>query len=292
MHIPDENEIQNAILNEAQSAVRQATGFPSFPLSQDAIAAAARLAESKLSGRPLLPTAVRAAQARASSIAGTEVSSTAWQHYGIPREPVSPQRTQSRSQAGMDVSPTAWQHYGVPIPRFPERPERIYSDIKNQEAVAQLPYAHATSRYFVKITEDIKGIFSDVSGLQMETEIFEYAEGGNLSHVHRFPGQTKVGNITLKRGVVRGNELFKWYQRIVNGQMDLRPLTITILEASYEPLITWELQNAFPCKWSGPQFTAGTDVVAVESVEFAHMGVLTVSVSGSKGKAGRRNKLA
>jgi len=133
-------------------------------------------------------------------------------------------------------------------------------------------------RYYVRIGDIHKAVFSDVSGLQMETEIFEFVEGGNNGFVHRLPGLTKAGNITLKRGITRDNELFKWYSKIAMGIMDLRTVEIDVYATDKDNsrIITWSLQNAFPVKWSGPQFAANGLSVAVESIELAHMGVIYV----------------
>ncbi|WP_407571454.1 phage tail protein [Deinococcus altitudinis] len=146
------------------------------------------------------------------------------------------------------------------------------------------PVANANSRFYVRIDKVPRAVFSEVSGLQMETELFEYAEGGNNEYIHRLPGLTKVGNVTLKRGISVDNELLKWYSRVVRGIMDLRTVTISVYGTqqthgsdTVKPLVTWELINAFPCKWTGPQLAANGDMVAVETIELAHMGVLAYS---------------
>lgn len=137
--------------------------------------------------------------------------------------------------------------------------------------------ANAVSRYYVHIDGIEHAVFSEVSGLQMETELFEYKEGGNNSYVYRLPTSTKAGNVTLKRGVAKDNELFKWYQRIASGIMDLRAVTITIYATQdSKDVIRWNFQDAFPCKWTGPQLSASTDTVAIETLEFAHMGEIKV----------------
>lgn len=138
---------------------------------------------------------------------------------------------------------------------------------------------NANSRYYVTVGGNAqKAVFSEVGGLQMETEIFEYAEGGNNGFVHRFPGLTKAGNLTLKRGITRGNELFRWYLRVAQGVMDLRSVSIQTFSTSGEPLITWHLDQAFPIKWSGPQLAATGVAVAVESIELAHSGVISIDL--------------
>ena len=40
--------------------------------------------------------------------------------------------------------------------------------------------AHASCRFYVMIQDVAQAVFTEVSGLQIETEIFEYAEGGNV----------------------------------------------------------------------------------------------------------------
>ena len=151
--------------------------------------------------------------------------------------------------------------------------------------------ANAVSRYHVKIDKIDHAVFSEVSGLQIETELFEYQEGGNNSFVYKLPTITKAGNVTLKRGVALDNALLKWYMKIVSGVMDVRQISISMYRttatskdnnapspnAVAKPIITWTFEAAFPCKWVGPQLAAGTDTVAIETVEFAHMGEIKVS---------------
>ncbi len=137
--------------------------------------------------------------------------------------------------------------------------------------------ANLNCRYYVKIDGDTeRAVFSEVNGLQMETEVIEYVEGGNNLFVYRLPGHTKAGNITLKRGVTKDNELFRWHTLIAQGVMDLRTVQVTMYATSGERLIAWSLQNAFPVKWVGPQLAANGQAVAIESIELAHSGILSV----------------
>lgn len=138
--------------------------------------------------------------------------------------------------------------------------------------------ANTVSRYYVTIGGLTNAVFSEVSGLQMETELFEYQEGGNNAFTYKFPVGTKVGNITLKRGVAKDNSLFKWYMRVANGMMDLREVTIVLYTTQdSEKILTWTFTDCYPCKWSGPQLAAGTDSTAIETLELAHMGEIKIS---------------
>ena len=54
-----------------------------------------------------------------------------------------------------------------------------------------------TFKYHVEVGGYItEALFSECSGLEMATEVFEYKEGGLNEYVHKFPGRTKVSNVT------------------------------------------------------------------------------------------------
>ncbi|UBV44944.1 phage tail protein (plasmid) [Deinococcus taeanensis] len=132
-------------------------------------------------------------------------------------------------------------------------------------------------RYHVAIDGLEQAAFSEVSGLQIETETMDFIEGGVNDRVLRLPVRSKVGNLTLKRGVVAGQKLLEWHLNIVQGYMDVRNVTIIVYETSGTVLVRFELLQAYPVKWSGPQFTGNGDAVAVETLELAHAGFLQVS---------------
>ena len=66
------------------------------------------------------------------------------------------------------------------------------------------------------------GGFSDVSGLDAEITVAEYRNGNDTeNHVRKIPGVHKVGDVTLKRGVIGAQNLCDWMERARNG--DSRP---------------------------------------------------------------------
>lgn len=133
--------------------------------------------------------------------------------------------------------------------------------------------AFASCRFYVQINGIARAVFTEVSGLQVEIDTMSYEEGGNNGFVHSLPGRAKIGNVTLKRGMVASNEFFSWCYSIAQGNIDRRSLSIIMYDASGKQLLRWELINAFPVKWSGPQFSADGTVAAVESLEIAHGGL-------------------
>ena len=128
-------------------------------------------------------------------------------------------------------------------------------------------------RFTVRFDNLPPGGFSDCGGLQMETEVQDYREGGVNTHVWKFATRTKQSNLTLKRGIVN-RQLWAWYQDVANGKMQFRNGTITVHDPSGEQdLIEFQILQAFPVKWSGSDLGAGQNNLAVETVEFAHQGM-------------------
>ncbi len=132
-------------------------------------------------------------------------------------------------------------------------------------------------RYHVAIDGLEQAAFSEVSGLAIETETMDFIEGGVNDRVLRLPVRSKVGNLTLKRGVVAGQQLLQWHLNVVQGYLDVRNVTVTVYQTSGAVLTRFELLQAYPVKWSGPQFTGNGDAVAVETLELAHAGFLQFS---------------
>jgi len=133
--------------------------------------------------------------------------------------------------------------------------------------------AYPSYRFYVEIAGVPQAVFTEVSGLQIETEITEYEEGGNNDFVHRLPGRTKIGNITLKRGMTSSNELLQWFLKIARGSIDRRNVTVIMYDSAGKELFRWNFIEAYPVKWTGLQFTAASTEAAVETLELTHNGM-------------------
>ncbi|ADV68658.1 phage tail protein [Deinococcus maricopensis] len=138
---------------------------------------------------------------------------------------------------------------------------------------------NVNSRFYVEINGMNRAVFSEISGLQIETETLDIIEGGVNDRIMRLPVRSRVGNITLKRGITVGAELLNWHLRIVQGVLDLRNVTVTAYNTRGDKLMVFNFQKAYPVKWSGPQFAANGETVAVETLELAHEGTLNLSSS-------------
>ncbi|RDC62677.1 phage tail protein [Adhaeribacter pallidiroseus] len=117
--------------------------------------------------------------------------------------------------------------------------------------------------------------FSEVSGLTQEVQLIEYREGSSPDYsTIKMPGLHKFNNITLKRGIAKGdNEFFTWLNSVQLNTVERRNLTISLLNENHEPVMSWKARNCWPVKVEGPGLKANGNEVAVESIEIAHEGI-------------------
>lgn len=128
-------------------------------------------------------------------------------------------------------------------------------------------------RFQVVVTGLATGGFTECTGLSVQTDVKEYAEGGLNSHVRTFPGRTTQSRLVLKRGIV-DRALHDWFWDIVAGTIVRRSGSVVVLdERGADALAEWRFRDAFPAKWTGPDLNASQSSVAVETVELVHLGL-------------------
>lgn len=117
--------------------------------------------------------------------------------------------------------------------------------------------------------------FTEVSGLDLETELIEYRHGASPEYSKiKMPGMQKFSNITMKRGTFKSdNEYYLWYNTINLNKVERRNLTISLLNEEHEPVVTWKVKNAWPLKVQSTDLKGDGNEVAIESMELAHEGL-------------------
>jgi phage tail-like protein len=130
--------------------------------------------------------------------------------------------------------------------------------------------AYPTCRFYVEVDGIGQAVFTEASGLQLETEVMEYQEGGVNGYAHRLPGRVKASNLTLKRGMTGSHEFYKWFAEIASGKITCRNLSVVMYDVKGNELARWNLINAYPVKWVGPQLNAREAAAAIETLELAH----------------------
>ncbi len=119
--------------------------------------------------------------------------------------------------------------------------------------------------------------FTEVSGINAETDIIEYREGSDTATVRKLPGLRKYGNITLKRGYTTNAELWDWRKTVLDGLTQRKSGAIVMLNEAREPTLRWEFSEAWISKYEGPALNATANETAVESIEIAVEDVRLVS---------------
>lgn len=134
---------------------------------------------------------------------------------------------------------------------------------------------YASFNFLLEIDGIAKAGFSEVTGLNAETNVIEYREGGDATNTMRkLPGLEKFGNVTLKRGVSQDLDLFNWHKAVMDGDIVRdEAMSIVLLNEKREESVRWNLRQAWPAKWVGPDLKAGANEIAIESLELAHEGV-------------------
>ena len=122
--------------------------------------------------------------------------------------------------------------------------------------------------------------FQEVSGLSDESQAIEYRHGDSPAFsAIKMPGIRKFGNITMKKGVFKGdNKFWDWLNQLKMNTIKRIPITISLLDEAGSPTMVWTLANAFPTKITGTDLKSTGNEVAVESIEIAHEG-LTIANS-------------
>jgi phage tail-like protein len=140
----------------------------------------------------------------------------------------------------------------------------------------QDPYRNFNFRVEI---DGIQAGFSEVVIEPTTTEVVEYREGTDPSHVRKLPGLTKFGNVTLKRGVSASLELFNWHLQVVRGQISnaRKNVVIVILDESGQDVARFKVTDAWPTKYDPGDLNAKGNEVFIELLELANEGIERVS---------------
>lgn len=131
------------------------------------------------------------------------------------------------------------------------------------------------------ITEETE--FLEVSGLTQEFGEETIEEGGVLGMVHKVPTGIKYPqDLTLKRGILTSSKLREWLEKATR-EFKFTPITVSVslLNADNESLMTWTVNNAWPKKWEVESFNAQENALAMESIVLGYSWIDKVTVSGS-----------
>lgn len=123
--------------------------------------------------------------------------------------------------------------------------------------------------------DDIEASFQDISGLDAETDVVDYRAGNSrVFSAIKMPGMRRASNVTLNRGIMKKDHAFwDWFNAIKRNTITRKTVTITLLDETSNPNMTWTLRNAFPIKITSTDLKADGNEVAIETLELAHEGL-------------------
>lgn len=128
--------------------------------------------------------------------------------------------------------------------------------------------------YRVRIGETTYG-FSQVNGLQIQYDTITYRHG--LSYVegpHYLPGLLQPIQISLQKGVVgAGSPLLEWINTIEMDKVKKQDITIDLCDEKGQPVVSWQVIDAFPTALSAPTFDAEAQQIAIESLDLMATGL-------------------
>ena len=123
--------------------------------------------------------------------------------------------------------------------------------------------------------DDAEIIFQEVTGLSAETQVIEYRGGSSKTYsTVKMPGIKKYGNVTLKKGIFKGDKgLWDKFGLAKMNVYKRATILVSLLDEENAVAMSWTLLNAFACKITVTDMKSDSNEVAVETLELAHEGL-------------------
>lgn len=135
-------------------------------------------------------------------------------------------------------------------------------------------YPRTIFRFKLEIDGLTAGGFSEVSGFDATIAPIEYREGDMAPETPmKVAGLRTYGNIILKKGIIEGQVLYDWMVKGLTGEVERKTVTVSLLDEKQAVVGSWKVINAWPTKYTVPDFNATSNEIAVETLELAHEGM-------------------
>ncbi len=138
-----------------------------------------------------------------------------------------------------------------------------------------MPYPYKKYNYTVVIGNLTQAGFSEVSAANTEVQPIEYREGNDKRMtVGKLSGLVKYSNVTLKWGSSSNKEFTDWVAGCADGKTERKEVKIQLMDdTNTQVLAEWKLADAWPTRYTAPDFKATDNEVAYESIELCHEGL-------------------
>jgi len=119
--------------------------------------------------------------------------------------------------------------------------------------------------------------FAECTGLEATMEPKSIKEGGRNYGTAQRPGGVTFATVVLKRGVCADQSIWQIFNTTTTGQFAPRlQVTITLLDGTMTPVLTWQLAHAMPVKYKFADLNGKATEVGIEELHFVHEGLLAV----------------
>ena len=130
-------------------------------------------------------------------------------------------------------------------------------------------------RFRVEIEKVTVASFAEATIPDSTTDPVEYREGTDQPNQRKLSGLNKYGNITLKKGLTDSMDLYKWRKDVEDkGAKGARQgISLVLIDEEGEDKARWDIENAWPTKYSPSGFSAKANEVLIETLEIVHEGI-------------------
>lgn len=134
--------------------------------------------------------------------------------------------------------------------------------------------------FAIEVQGKVSGYFTEVGGLGSEHEVIEHkiVDTKGREIVQKIPGRMKWQDITLKRGITKEMDLWKWRKQVEDGDVEgaRRNGSIVMFDQSLKEVARWNFERAWPTKVTGPSLQADSNAFGVEEMTLVHEGIIRI----------------
>lgn len=127
-------------------------------------------------------------------------------------------------------------------------------------------------RFLLEIEGITSGGFTKVKGITREVKHESYREGGVVEYEHKLVTQVSHPVVVLERGLAL-DDLWTWALAAADGEVQRKTIRIRLQDEAGDKKWAWQIEYAFPVKWTASDLDAQTSPVVMESLELAHHGL-------------------
>lgn len=130
-------------------------------------------------------------------------------------------------------------------------------------------------RFRLEIDGIQQGAFSEVAVGETTSDVIDYRDGTEPTHVRKLSGLTKYGSVTLKWGVTDSTELESWHDTIVAGQVqkNRKQVAIIVQDEAGADKARFVISEAWPSKYQISGLNGKGNEVFIETIELVNEGI-------------------